>query len=76
MGWQRPGLTTVAGTWLLVYYASLIPIRYYLKGVAGLYDLLWCCNIAMLLAGFGMLRKSAQAIGTAIAMVAFAHLSW
>jgi len=74
--WHRPALANAVGVWLLIYYFSLLPIRYYLKGVAGIFDLLWCCNIAILIAGIGLLAKSATLVCVSAAMCAFPHISW
>jgi len=42
----------------------------------GIYDVLWLTNLSLGIAAFGMLLQKPQIIGTAVACVAFAHISW
>lgn len=74
--WHNPGLALWAGVIFLIYFAILVPIRYSIKGMGGIYDLLWACNVALILAGIGCLRRSPILIGSSIVMVSFAHFSW
>jgi hypothetical protein len=74
--WRNPGLAKFAGVWLLCYFVALIPLRYYAQGLSAMIELLWGCNVALLLCGFGCLLHSPILIGSSIALVAFPHLSW
>lgn len=74
--WYRPRLATAAGVWLILYYLILIPVRYGLKGKAGLYDLLWGCNFTLLMGATGCFLKNRLVVATSLTMVAFAHMSW
>lgn len=74
--WKHPQLATVAGCLLIGYFFILIPLRYYAQGASALFELLWACNVALLICGVGCLIRSPLLIGSAIALVAFPHLSW
>jgi hypothetical protein len=43
--WYRPNLANAVGVWLVLYYLTLIPVRYGLKGVPGLYGM---CHVILL----------------------------
>jgi hypothetical protein len=74
--WKHPSLAKVAGYILIAYFCCLIPLRYYAQGTSALFELLWACNVALLVCGFGCLLHNPIMIGSAIALVAFPHLSW
>lgn len=74
--WKRPALAKAAGVILIAYFCALIPLRYYAQGTSALFELLWGCNVALLLCGVGCLLHNPILIGSSIALVAFPHLSW
>lgn len=75
-GWQRPQLAKVAGYILIGYFFALIPLRTYAQGISAIPEMLWACNVALLLCGFGCLFHNPLLIGSSIALVSFPHLSW
>lgn len=69
-------VASAAGVFFLVYFAAMIAVRYHLRGPIGLADSVWGCNVAILLAGVGMLARSRAVVGTAVCVVAFPHFMW
>lgn len=74
--WQRPGLANFAGIFLICYFLALMPLRYVAQGPSALFEMLWACNVALVICGLGCLLRSPILIGSAISLVAFPHLSW
>jgi len=72
-------LSRVVGVLLVIYVVKFCSVHSEVKGGEmshGVYDLLWLCNLSVVLAAGGMLIQSHLLIGTSIACVAFSHLSW
>lgn len=74
--WHRPLLAVVGGFFLLLYFASVLVYRYSLRGTAGAMDMLWACNVALIVAAYGMLSRQADWISGAVGMIAMAHFLW
>jgi len=74
--WHRPHLARTAGLFLLSYFVVVLFYRYGLRGIHGAMDMLWACNVALLLASYGMFAQDAGAIAGAVAMISMAHFLW
>lgn len=74
--WKRPELARIAGYFLIGYFLALIPLRTYAQGPSAIIEMLWACNVALLICGFGCLFHNPILIGSSVALVAFPHLSW
>jgi len=64
------GLFLLAYITYFCYVHSLEPVS------NGSYDVLWLCNLSLVLAAVGMLVQNPVIIGTAAGCVAFSHMSW
>ncbi len=69
-------LSRRVGALLVAYFGVLALYRYTVRGVAGLYDLLWLCNQALLVAGVGCLFNWPELVACVCGAVAFSHVSW
>ena len=74
--WTNPSLAYYTAIWLLIYLLLLAAVRYSLRGGWGLLDLLWGCNVAMMIAAYGLFTHNSTLVGTGIAISAFPHLLW
>ena len=74
--WHRPGLATATGYFLLAYFAFLLVFRSSLRGLAGAYDVIWACNVALVVAGIGMLYKNAAIVASGVGLISMAHFLW
>jgi len=48
---------------LVVYFMVIMCSRLYIRGLYGLYDLLWICNVALLTAAYGLHTRNATLVG-------------
>lgn len=51
-------------------------MRVYLRGLAGLYDILWACNACMLLTGVGMIWGSRRLVAACLLTIFLDHVVW
>jgi len=62
---------------VIVLYLTLFSIlRVQYEGAEGLNDLLWICNLALILGATGMIFQNTLFIGISMACVAFSHISF
>jgi len=77
MASRRRIFSVVSGLFLLAYITYFCRVHSQEAEVSnGAYDVLWLCNLSLVLAAVGMLLQNPVVIGTAIGCVAFSHMSW
>ncbi len=64
------------GLFLVLYFLVLAVYRYTIRGTAGVYDLLWLCNMALLVSGLACLFDLPELAACTCGAVAFSHVSW
>lgn len=64
------------GIGLFLYFLTLAVYRYDVRGVAGLYDLMWLCNMTLLFSSLCCLFNWGEGLAIACGAVAFSHVSW
>ena len=70
------GVDHSLGIFLILYTLVLILGRCVASGVYQIYDLLWGCNVAMLLSGVGAITNRPLLCGAACCIVAVDQLCW
>jgi hypothetical protein len=73
---QDARLDRRVGLFLVSYFVMLAVYRYSVRGTAGAYDLLWLCNMALLVAGVACLFNLPELVACTCGAVAFSHVSW
>ena len=68
--------TRAVGLFLVLYFVAVGLFRRQVRGLAGVYDMLWLCNVALLAAGLGCLTEAPWWIACCCGAVAFSHVSW
>ncbi len=61
---------------LICYTIFMISIRFWECGAYVFYESVWCCNLAMILAAFGLYSNRPMLIATAFAGVSMDQLMW
>eukprot|EP01126_Amoeba_proteus_P059643 TRINITY_DN7805_c0_g2_i1.p1 TRINITY_DN7805_c0_g2~~TRINITY_DN7805_c0_g2_i1.p1 ORF type:complete len:240 (-),score=26.08 TRINITY_DN7805_c0_g2_i1:179-898(-) len=74
--WVNARRSRICGQLLLFYFICLTMFRYSVRGCVGLYELLWACNIAIVVGAYGMLTYQKDIVACSISMVSLAHLLW
>jgi len=69
-------LRTRWGYFLLGYWMTMLCSRLTTQKSRAFYDMLWACNISILLAIFGLARNSPVLIGTSLITIACDQLLW
>lgn len=70
--WYSPKL----GWFLLTYLLTIMGLRLYEDGSHILYEMMWACNVGMLVAAAGMLTGRPRMVSGSIAMVGLDQLVW
>eukprot|EP01120_Amphizonella_sp_Union-15-10_P012925 TRINITY_DN588_c0_g1_i1.p1 TRINITY_DN588_c0_g1~~TRINITY_DN588_c0_g1_i1.p1 ORF type:complete len:279 (-),score=24.43 TRINITY_DN588_c0_g1_i1:19-855(-) len=73
---QPRRISVFFGCFLLVYLTLFCILRLDREGADGMNDLLWLCNLSLVLGASGMIFHNTLFIGISMACVAFSHISF